>query len=491
VQDEVVDIGESNMEMRSQEPLVSASDNPFRPVRLCAALLAAAMLSACSSQSWRSSSAMWSDRNAGRAQAAGTAGPQEDAGQSAATSAAARDQSPRDARASSGSDTAQQQSTQADSQHRDASTTSQPVTGESALSEQSDTSPKSGVAGEGSAATDATGADQDRDLQAEQQGAGGDSMGSASTESAAEDATAANATTPGPSSSALTDADSAAAQGATEQDLTGAAAGEQDSVSALSHEVTGAGREVSPAGADSTDRGAAPATGTAASAETAAAGTAAGTETAAAGAAAGAETAAAGAAAESAAGSDLAAAGKQPSASGEGGQALSGQQPGQQEEVIVGLVETPGKKATPTETVIPQTLGGMLPLTLGVEGEGEFDFDKAVLRDQVRSVLDEVAARLKDAEYDRLEIVGHTDRIGTEVYNQYLSERRAWAVARYLIQQGVPVNKLAVEGRGMHEPVTSAQDCTGLSREETITCLQTDRRVVISASIRRVDVNVH
>jgi len=159
--------------------------------------------------------------------------------------------------------------------------------------------------------------------------------------------------------------------------------------------------------------------------------------------------------------------------------------------VIVGLVETPGKKATPTETVIPQTLGGMLPLTVGVEGEGEFDFDKAVLRDQVRSVLDEVAARLKDAEYDRLEIVGHTDRIGTEVYNQYLSERRAWAVARYLIQQGVPVKKLAVEGRGMHEPLTTAGDCTDLSREATITCLQTDRRVVISASIRRVDVNVH
>ena len=166
-------------------------------------------------------------------------------------------------------------------------------------------------------------------------------------------------------------------------------------------------------------------------------------------------------------------------------------QPAKQEEVIVGLVETPGKKATPTETVIPQTLGGMLPLTLGVEGEGEFDFDKAVLREQVRVVLDELAGKLKSAEYDRLEIVGHTDRIGTEVYNQYLSERRAWAVARYLIKQGVPVTKVAVEGRGMHEPVTAANACAGLTREATIACLQDDRRVVISASIRRVDVNVH
>jgi outer membrane protein OmpA-like peptidoglycan-associated protein len=491
VQDKVVDIGESNMEMRSQEPLVSASDNAFRPARLCAVFLAAALLSACSSQSWRSSSAMWSDRNAGRAQAAGTAGLPEDAGQSAATSAAARDQSLTDARGSGGSDTAQQHRAQTDSKDGDAAATSGLTTGESGLSGHSDASAASGVASEGGAATDATGADQGRDLQAEQQGAGGDSMGSASTESAAEDAMAASAAATGPSSSALTDADSAAAQAATEQELTGAAAGEQDTVSALSEEASGAAREVSPADPDRTDSSAAGAAGTAASAETSAAGTAASAETAAAGAAASAETAAAGAAAESAAGSDLAAAGKSPSASGEGGEALSGQQPAQQEEVIVGLVETPGKKATPTETVIPQTLGGMLPLTLGLEGEGEFDFDKAVLRDQVRSVLDEVAAKLKDAEYDRLEIVGHTDRIGTEVYNQYLSERRAWAVARYLIQQGVPVNKLAVEGRGMHEPLTSAQDCTGLSREETITCLQTDRRVVISASIRRVDVNVH
>jgi OOP family OmpA-OmpF porin len=208
-------------------------------------------------------------------------------------------------------------------------------------------------------------------------------------------------------------------------------------------------------------------------------------------------------AAESSAGLDRAgstaagAAGQTGSGASDGGNSLSregsGQlgQAGKQEEVVIGLVETPGKKATPTETVIPQTLGGMLPMTLGVEGEGEFDFDKAVLRDQVRIVLDQLAGKLKTAEYDRLEIIGHTDRIGTEVYNQYLSERRAWAVARYLIQQGVPANKVRVEGRGMHEPVTAANACSGLTREATITCLQDDRRVVISASIRRVDVNVH
>jgi OOP family OmpA-OmpF porin len=181
----------------------------------------------------------------------------------------------------------------------------------------------------------------------------------------------------------------------------------------------------------------------------------------------------------------------QTSASGEGGATLSGAPSAPPEKIVVGVVEAPGKKATSTEIVIPQTLGGMLPMTLGLEGDGEFDFDKAVLRQQVKAVLDELATKLRGAEYDRLEIIGHADRIGTEDYNQYLSERRAWAVARYLIGQGVPVTKLAVEGRGMHEPLTPPDACAGLSREEMIPCLQPDRRVVISASIRRADVSVH
>lgn len=165
--------------------------------------------------------------------------------------------------------------------------------------------------------------------------------------------------------------------------------------------------------------------------------------------------------------------------------------PPPQTEVIVGLVEAPGKKATSTEQVIPQTLGGMLPMTVGVDGEGEFDFDKAILRQHVKGLLDGLAFKLKEADYDRLEIVGHTDRIGTDDYNQYLSERRAWAVARYLVKQGVPVTKMRVEGKGMNEPVTHSNECAALSRDELITCLQKDRRVVISASIRKTDVDVH
>ena len=174
------------------------------------------------------------------------------------------------------------------------------------------------------------------------------------------------------------------------------------------------------------------------------------------------------------------------------GAGVQGDGAGAQDPVMVGVVEAPGKKATRNEEVIPLTLGGLLPMTLGVDGQGEFDFDAAVLRDQVKELLDMLVTRLKGAEYDRIEIVGHTDRIGAADYNQYLSERRAWAVARYLAKQGVPVSKMQVEGRGMHEPATGAHECdvAGNNRDQLIACLQKDRRVVISASIRKVDVNV-
>jgi outer membrane protein OmpA-like peptidoglycan-associated protein len=160
------------------------------------------------------------------------------------------------------------------------------------------------------------------------------------------------------------------------------------------------------------------------------------------------------------------------------------------QDTVDGSVDVPGKKATVKEQVIPQTLGGMLPMTLGVDGEGEFDFDKAVVRPEVKALLDKLAEKLKDSDYDTLTIVGHADRLGTEEYNQSLSERRAWAVARYLMTQGVPLQKIRVEGRGLHEPLSTPEECAGMSRKEAIVCLQKDRRVEIAASVRKTDVKV-
>jgi len=151
----------------------------------------------------------------------------------------------------------------------------------------------------------------------------------------------------------------------------------------------------------------------------------------------------------------------------------------------VAAIDVPSGKVKVDEEYRPQTLGGALPLILGVNEEGRFDFDQYSLRPEVKHILDDLAAKLKTAEYDRLDIVGYTDRIGTTDYNRRLSELRAYAVAQYLMGKGVPQNKIHYEGRGDKNPLTPSADCQGMAREDLITCLQKDRRVEIEASIHR------
>ena len=158
--------------------------------------------------------------------------------------------------------------------------------------------------------------------------------------------------------------------------------------------------------------------------------------------------------------------------------------------MIVGMVDAPGGRARIDEEVTPQTLGGMLPMVVGVDEQGQFDFDQAVLRAEVKGVLDGLAGQLKEAEYDRLDIVGYSDRIGSDEYNQQLSERRAWAVARYLMQQGVPLAKIRWRAGASASLTLSVTECADLTREQMIVCFQQDRRVQIEASIRKSHVKI-
>jgi OOP family OmpA-OmpF porin len=158
---------------------------------------------------------------------------------------------------------------------------------------------------------------------------------------------------------------------------------------------------------------------------------------------------------------------------------------GDDSDTQIAAIEVPNGRAEVNEEYQPLTLGGALPVVLGVNEEGRFDFDQYALRDEVKAILDGLAGTLKTAEYDRLEIFGYADRIGAVDYNRRLSELRAYAVAQYLIHRGVPEYKIRYEGRGDKNPITQADECQGLAREDLITCLQKDRRVEIEASIHR------
>jgi len=86
------------------------------------------------------------------------------------------------------------------------------------------------------------------------------------------------------------------------------------------------------------------------------------------------------------------------------------------------------------------------------QGIIEFATGKAVLGPGGQAVLDRLAAVLRNAPDAQVEIIGHTDDVGTAARNQALSEARAGAVKAYLVEQGVSADRLTARGEGEGNP---------------------------------------
>ncbi len=89
-----------------------------------------------------------------------------------------------------------------------------------------------------------------------------------------------------------------------------------------------------------------------------------------------------------------------------------------------------------------------------------FEFDQATLTPAAQARLAEVVTQLQGEAGGPLTVVGHTDAVGDEAYNDDLSRRRAQAVADVLVPQ-LPAFSLSVEGRGEREPVAPNQNDDG------------------------------
>ena len=119
---------------------------------------------------------------------------------------------------------------------------------------------------------------------------------------------------------------------------------------------------------------------------------------------------------------------------------------------------------------------------LTLDADTLFDFDKATLRPAGRDTLDSFVGKLRDINPDTIMAIGHADRIGTDRYNQRLSEQRVATVKAYMVSKGVEANRIYAEGKGESQPVTKAEDCAGPKSAKVISCLQPDRRVDVSVS---------
>lgn len=142
----------------------------------------------------------------------------------------------------------------------------------------------------------------------------------------------------------------------------------------------------------------------------------------------------------------------------------------------------PAAKPAPAPVAAPAPAAQKVSLP----SDALFAYDKADLSDQGKTSLAAFADSAK--KLTQLEVViavGHADRLGSNEYNQKLSEKRAATVKDFLVSQGIPANKVYTEGKGETQPVTG-KSCDKLGAEsgknqKLVACLAPDRRVELEA----------
>ncbi len=123
------------------------------------------------------------------------------------------------------------------------------------------------------------------------------------------------------------------------------------------------------------------------------------------------------------------------------------------------------------------------PQKVSLNADGLFRFDGAQPddllpegRERIARLAHEIQANFKVLHY--VTVTGHTDRLGTDAYNQALSQARANTVRDLLVQAGIARDKVRATGMGKRQPVVS--DCEGTrATPELVRCLQPNRRVEI------------
>ncbi|RJR33957.1 MAG: OmpA family protein [Desulfobacteraceae bacterium] len=106
-----------------------------------------------------------------------------------------------------------------------------------------------------------------------------------------------------------------------------------------------------------------------------------------------------------------------------------------------------------------------------------FDFNKHNIKSDFQSEMERVVEFMKNNPSVKLEVQGHTDRTGTEKYNQGLSNRRAMEVCRYLSEKGIPMDRLLPTGYGFSKPRSGERTPEGdaLDRRVVLIPLKSDQ----------------
>lgn len=119
------------------------------------------------------------------------------------------------------------------------------------------------------------------------------------------------------------------------------------------------------------------------------------------------------------------------------------------------------------------------PVAFSLDGDVTFGFDSAELTAYGRDEVSKIAQNIKQqGELEEVIVAGHTDRIGSEAYNNDLSQRRADTVSQELVMEGIDRQVISAVGHGKSQPVVQ---CDNARRADLIACLAPNRRVEITA----------
>ena len=147
--------------------------------------------------------------------------------------------------------------------------------------------------------------------------------------------------------------------------------------------------------------------------------------------------------------------------------------------------ETPASAETPQQKLPPPPAPAPVTIKMSLKNKALFGYNSSALRVVGDSAQRELDACLKP-KLTRVHITGHADCIGSDAYNQGLSERRALAVGRYLGEKGVDAALITTEGKGA---ALSKADplCSGVVRSTAanVTRLEPFRRVDVTCEYAR------
>jgi len=114
-------------------------------------------------------------------------------------------------------------------------------------------------------------------------------------------------------------------------------------------------------------------------------------------------------------------------------------------------------------------------LKLNIPSDISFDINSAVIKPNLRPILDQFAQGLANQPNTEIRIVGHTDSTGSDAINNPLSVNRAASARNYLVSRGVSGQRIQIDGRGSHEPIADNTTEAGRAKNRRIEMFLAER----------------